>query len=362
MALQTAPLGQLPSMNMPYSIPRYEKPVSVWEKALAAFLVNAAGQAAENTFQQENATRFGETPTPLYKKPFVGARVNARQAEQREADESAMMRENFRLDSQRKQQESEQGFQTSRDAAKYADESLLQQDSDRAARERLQATLQGQASQNTQSQEAAVTLEKLKALLEGQDPENLARTRYYDAQAAKARSDANWRDSFSFDAQGNPVLRGAGQGQGQGQPGSSEQDRARRKAVGQTTNTNTLPADFDWGEVSRAMADTPVHNAILAGSGVPPEMLNMLSSLLAQTQGGVELNEPATSSISAPPVQPEVEQPGFADQVMPYFDPTTPQSQAALGHTLDPIRELIRLLSGQTEEEYNARRLRARQP
>ena len=305
MALQTAPLGQLPSMNMPYSIPRYEKPASVWEKALAAFLVNAAGQAAENTFQQENATRFGETPTPLYKKPFVGARVNARQAEQREADESAMMRENFRLDSQRKQQESEQGFQTSRDAAKYADESLLQQDSNRAARERLQATLQGQASQNTQSQEAAVALEKLKALLEGQDPESLARTRYYDAQAEKARSDASWQDRFSVDAQGNMVPRGAGQGQATGQrPPTSDQDRARRETVRKMSfgDSLDLPPNFDWGEVFREMSVGPEATTMkVVSGGLPPQLPDWLSSLLAQGQGGVELNAPVEPSALTSP-------------------------------------------------------------
>jgi hypothetical protein len=79
MALPTAPLGSLPNLNLPTSRQQYQKPDSVLDKALAAFLVNVAtqagGQMGENVFAKD----YGSEPTSLWKKPFVGPQVGERE-------------------------------------------------------------------------------------------------------------------------------------------------------------------------------------------------------------------------------------------------------------------------------------------
>lgn len=81
MALPTAPLGQLPNMSMPYSIPTYDKGPSIWEKALASFLVNAAGGAAQqgvdNVMSRDYAGEFGETKAGGLSKLINGPQVRA---------------------------------------------------------------------------------------------------------------------------------------------------------------------------------------------------------------------------------------------------------------------------------------------
>lgn len=87
MALPTAPLGQLPNMNMPYSMPTYDKGASIWEKALAAFLVNAAGgvaqQGVENAMARDFAPEFGEEKAGGLSKLISGPKVGKADATQR---------------------------------------------------------------------------------------------------------------------------------------------------------------------------------------------------------------------------------------------------------------------------------------
>jgi hypothetical protein len=79
MALPTAPLGSLPNLNLPTSRQQYQKPDSVLDKALAAFLVNVAtqagGQMGENVFAKD----YGSEPTSPWKKAFVGPQVGERE-------------------------------------------------------------------------------------------------------------------------------------------------------------------------------------------------------------------------------------------------------------------------------------------
>lgn len=87
MALPTAPLGQLPSMNMPYAIPTHDRGSSIWEKALAAFLVNAAGgvaqQVVENAMARDFAPEFGEEKAGGLSKLISGPKVGKADASQR---------------------------------------------------------------------------------------------------------------------------------------------------------------------------------------------------------------------------------------------------------------------------------------
>jgi len=89
MALPTAPLGQLPSMNMPYAIPTHDRGSSIWEKALAAFLVNAAGgvaqQGVENAMARDFAPEFGEEKAGGLSKLISGPKVGRDDAKMRRA-------------------------------------------------------------------------------------------------------------------------------------------------------------------------------------------------------------------------------------------------------------------------------------
>lgn len=87
MALPTAPLGQLGNMSMPYSIGTYDKGPNIWEKALAAFLVNAAGgvasQGTQNLMSRDYAKEFGEKPAGTWGRLVGGPAVDAKDAAQR---------------------------------------------------------------------------------------------------------------------------------------------------------------------------------------------------------------------------------------------------------------------------------------
>ena len=90
MALPTAQLGQLGNMSMPYAIPTYEKGPNIFEKALATFLVNAAGgvaqQGAQNVMSRDYAKDVGQTPAGAWSKLVSGPQVTAEQAKQIRAE------------------------------------------------------------------------------------------------------------------------------------------------------------------------------------------------------------------------------------------------------------------------------------
>jgi len=95
MALPVAPLGQLPSMNMPYSRPYYEKSSAV-DKALTAFLTgmmaNIGSQAAENAMQRD----FAADPAGFFSKLVQGPKQNRQQFEAqtaRSAEEAALQKQ-----------------------------------------------------------------------------------------------------------------------------------------------------------------------------------------------------------------------------------------------------------------------------
>ncbi len=81
MALPTAQLGTMPSLNMPAYIPTttVTKEPKAWEKALLAIVANAGsqilGQGVSNAMQQDFAAQNGETPTTGVSKFFSGPRV-----------------------------------------------------------------------------------------------------------------------------------------------------------------------------------------------------------------------------------------------------------------------------------------------
>lgn len=231
MSLQSAPLGQLPSMSMPYSIPRYEKPQGVLQKALTALLVNAAGTAAtqgtQNLLSTDHAAEFGQDPRSGFGR-LLNPVVNDREAEQRRSlaftgAEGQRTREfqQSELD-QRLTAEAAQREADARNAQLF--EGVRQQGglderelADRNAQLRLDRQLAGEQV-NT----------RLKASLEGTDPESVARTGLYKAQGGKYNSDAAFQNHMleMLSRSGKPAP-------GTPAAGVTEADRAAMHAVRQ---------------------------------------------------------------------------------------------------------------------------------
>jgi len=89
MSLQTAPLGQLSGLNLPYSIPTYQKPPSILQQALAAALTNVASSAgknvAENLTSRDYATEADGGKATGFDRLLHGVKVNESMAKQRSA-------------------------------------------------------------------------------------------------------------------------------------------------------------------------------------------------------------------------------------------------------------------------------------
>lgn len=217
MALPTAPLGQLPSMNMPYSVPTYSKGPSIWEQALASFLVNAAGQAAskgtDNVLSHENAAEFDQKPATFMSKLVSGPKVGDAEAKQ--------MRQN-----------TFQAGQAGKDRAFQADEldqrlqaQAGQSEADAAnARIRTQMGIDADVARQDEADSARLNLAmgdraaatdvvNMKDRLERSNPENVARTGLYGAQAAEHQANAEFYKRIL--SPGGPQVTSTLQGQQQ---------------------------------------------------------------------------------------------------------------------------------------------------
>jgi hypothetical protein len=196
MSLQSAPLGQLPSMSMPYSIPQqYAKPASIWQQALANLLTSAAGtvatQGAQNLLSQDHAAEFGQTPrsgfgrlmqpvvsdkeaAQLREQQFMGNQAeNTRQFQSEQDDLNRMAAENLAGKAQ-----DATAFNQSNEQAANAYQRQL---SDIEAQRRLQTEIGGRET-NT----------RLEAQLRAQDPEALARGGLYKAEGQKYSKEADF--------------------------------------------------------------------------------------------------------------------------------------------------------------------------
>lgn len=199
MSLPTAPLGELPSMNMPYSIPTYDKGPSLWEKALSAFLVNAAGgvaqRGAENVMSRDHAAEFGEKPATGFSR-LLGPRVDDATAKQRRQNE--FVAQEGGLDREAARQRIQDEFMSRNDMAVLdarnqglRDDSRFTHDSDMAALE-----AQNRSLGTDREIEANMALAELKAMLQSQDPGNMAQARRDNAAADELQSKAEFNRSF----------------------------------------------------------------------------------------------------------------------------------------------------------------------
>src|ERR1035437_307177 len=87
MALPSAQLGQMPTMQLPYTIPvqTYQKQPKAWQSALLQILAQTGTAVAErgaaNYMQPEYASEFGQQPNSGLQALLKGPRVGAQQAE-----------------------------------------------------------------------------------------------------------------------------------------------------------------------------------------------------------------------------------------------------------------------------------------
>lgn len=182
---------------MPYSIPRYEKGPSLWEKALGALLVSAGSAAAqkgtENLMSRDYATAEDGGPATGFSR-LLGPKVGERQNEMRQGQQFAA-------------HESELGrqFQTGQHslsneealaAAQLAAQNAQTLENNRAGHESMLQTARESSAQDRLTQELAggQALARLHASLTDNSPETLAHVgllksqgSHYDSQSGFTR-------------------------------------------------------------------------------------------------------------------------------------------------------------------------------
>lgn len=95
MALPSAQLGSLASLNVPSYIPTtvVPKEQAMWKQLLMSVLAQTAGKVAgqgvENAMSRDSAAEFGQTPATGFDKLVSGPKVNERQATSLRAERSA---------------------------------------------------------------------------------------------------------------------------------------------------------------------------------------------------------------------------------------------------------------------------------
>lgn len=199
MALPTAPLGQLPSMNMPYSIPRYEQPASIWEKALASFLVNAAGGAAtqgvENVMARDYAGDFGEKPASGFSK-LLGPKVGAQDARMRKGQQFQQSMQQSEFEAAQKLAAEKQQHDYDMERLQGLNQGVARQEGFQNASdmEYLKSLNEGEALRR--QIEGQLGLAERKQTLENQSPLTQAQTGYYQGQGEKAQAEAAFNRSL----------------------------------------------------------------------------------------------------------------------------------------------------------------------
>jgi hypothetical protein len=273
MALPTAQLGALGQMSMPYSIPTVEKGPSIWEKALASFLVSAAGQAAErgteNLMSRDYASEFGEDPAKGFGR-LMGPKVGEREATRRRAEEEGTAMKNFELDSQRVREQAARDDQSSRDMRQFSNQMDLE---DRQHGNQLQNTYavqQGQDRRALAGDDAARELAILKSVLEGSDPTNVAQGEYYRSMAGKNNAEADFTKSILDRRQG-------GGGAAGGQPTLSGPVNPAVAAFKNRAPAPAAPPSYGFPP-EQSFVSTPEDVARMLAEGRSPEEIMLAVS------------------------------------------------------------------------------------
>lgn len=309
MSLQTAPLGQLSGLNLPYSIPTYEKPKSILQQALAAALVNVASSAGkslgDNLTSRDYATEVDGGPAKGFSR-LLGPKVDARENSAREnrkystsEREAGQMFTHGENESQRTFTSGEntkrQDFDFSRD--KSRNEFDVQRDTNNQEAARKLAEQRGNhdvllAKLNDLTAEGRQNA-ALKA--RNEDPSNLAAARNYNAEAALKEQQAARAQQMMQEAMG--TKRGQVQGQPQVDPSLL---RDRKTQEPQLPSPEFVQQQVDPNAPSSNNPDLAAIEAFMGKGLVPPT---------AAQNSTVE---------DTPIMMPQVSVP----QEQPYVDPT----------------------------------------
>ena len=120
MALPVAPLGSLPSMNLPYSRQYYDKTSAV-DKALSAFLVGLIGQAGSQMTENVMQRDFAEKPAGFMSKLVKGPQETRQQFEAKQGRQAEMDSQAARIKSAEGIAEADRFSAESRTARQLAD-------------------------------------------------------------------------------------------------------------------------------------------------------------------------------------------------------------------------------------------------
>lgn len=200
MALPSAQLGQLPSMQVPFYTPvvPVSKEPKAWEKALLSILTNTAANVVSRGVENFMQPDYAETPRTGFSKFWSGPQEDRAQHAQGKKQEFDTMMEQFKLDNARTQQNSAQDYGLMRDTNAFAERGLesIDQSNNAQALERLRQSgalaVEGQRTQHEQE------LAKLRATLESQDPYRIAGTKNLEAQTGYHQAQAD-KDKLSND-------------------------------------------------------------------------------------------------------------------------------------------------------------------
>jgi hypothetical protein len=205
MALPTASLGQMPSLNVPTHIPNQvvNKQPKLWQQALAGILAQAAGQAVSqgvgNSMARDYAGEYGEQEATGFdsflKGPKVGEKEHARRQSQKFAEKNMATDAGVKLGLHEYDAVVRQGEQ---DARRFdrdmssIDRNIEGMQQTKNASRISRREMGEKAALQDQGQDAAVALAELRATLEAaNNPQNKALADKYseDARGAKLMND-----------------------------------------------------------------------------------------------------------------------------------------------------------------------------
>lgn len=195
MALPSAPLGSMPSLNVPGYIPTtvVQKQPKMWQQALAQILTGvasqAAGQAVGNTMSRDYADQYGETAATGWDKLASGPKVNEKEHGRRQdhaRDKEKMLAQlqgQLGMEELRAKPGAQEEIMKG-ERALTASDGRMRDMQDTIARSKMTRGEQNaRASLQQSSDNNRILLEQIKAALEQGDPEKQARARVASAQA-----------------------------------------------------------------------------------------------------------------------------------------------------------------------------------
>lgn len=321
MALPVAPLGSLPSMNLPYSRQIYEKD-SITNKAIAAFLANLAGnvggQLGENVMQRDFGTESGGKDASIMSKFLSGPQVSRQQYEAqlgRKADADALAKQTASREGMAAADRRSQEGIADRRLQDAAEARLIEQTMQDMALSQRSQQAQYETERQRQMQEFLAGNRLTEIDREYGNREKLAKTNANeDRTTNQAKIDAEYA---TLEKRRQAFLGGQrGQTGGASEELTPEEKQALVQSSGQQKTTMQSMLDSPGGQILRFMTN-PV-SRIPLNVGVEPEQVPL------QNPTGI-LPTPGEVVSGVPVETPVAEQPSTAlagsSLYEPGFDP-----------------------------------------